>query len=171
MDHDQCQLLFDAGRALIEKSGLASYDSTRFVACTNQEAFNDYWKKYFGPEFGRYMAWVLFSVGAENLAKAACVCWGVLKEHPKGGPSLEHYTRKKGHFAKLLCKAGLIGDAERTLKNGYKSLTDIRNRDAHAYRKNVRDDNFGLVQASFVQAFDVLAQAMRERHHPIHLES
>ena len=42
MNHDECQLLFDAGRSLIEKSGLASYGSTRFVACTNQEAFSEY---------------------------------------------------------------------------------------------------------------------------------
>ena len=41
--------------------------------------FEEHWKREFHSKFGRYMAWVLFSVGAENLAKAACVCNKVVR--------------------------------------------------------------------------------------------
>ena len=41
--------------------------------------FEEHWKGEFHSKFGRYMAWVLFSVGAENLAKAACVCNKVVR--------------------------------------------------------------------------------------------
>ena len=70
MNHDECRLLFNAGKALIEKSGLAKYDSTKFVACEDRQAFEDYWKSNFDSEFGRYMAWVLFVVGAEKLGQS-----------------------------------------------------------------------------------------------------
>ena len=82
MSHSDCQLLFEAGKALVEKSGLARYSGPYFVACEDREGFNEYWKEGFHPTFGRYMAWVLFVVGAENLAKAACVCNKVVKVDP-----------------------------------------------------------------------------------------
>ena len=71
MSHTSCQVLFEAGQALVAKSGLAKYSGAYFVACDDEAGFDEYWKREFHPEFGRYMAWVLFSVGAENLAKAA----------------------------------------------------------------------------------------------------
>ena len=46
------------------------------------------------------MAWVLFVVGAENLAKAACVCSNVINVSSK--TQLEHYVGKKKYF-KTLC--------------------------------------------------------------------
>ena len=89
MTHADCQILFDAGKALLAKSGLAHFDGRHFVACNDKPRFDSYWEAEFHPEFGRYMAWVLFSVGAENLAKTACVCNGV-KVDPRA--SLGKYT-------------------------------------------------------------------------------
>ena len=79
MSHSDCQILFEAGKALVEKSGLVRYHAQHFVASDDKARFDRYWKEQFHSEFGRYMAWVLFSVGAENLAKAACLCNGVVK--------------------------------------------------------------------------------------------
>ena len=163
MSHSDCQVLFKAGKALVEKSGLAHYHSQHFVAVGDKERFDRYWKKEFHLEFGRYMAWVLFSVGAENLAKAACVCNGAVKVHHR--PTLGNYVNK--HFRKLCCGTGLCGsDEERTLIEGYKKLTDVRNRDAHSYHKDVRDADFPLVKDSFVAALDILMKTMMHGGHP-----
>ena len=45
-------------------------------------------------------------------------------------------------------------------------LKDVRNRDAHSYRKNVRDADFPLVEEDFVPAFNILVKAMRHGGHP-----
>ena len=97
MSHTDCQMLFEAGKALLEKSGLARYSGPSFVASDDKERFDEYWKAEFHPEFGRYMAWVLFSVGAENLAKAACVCNGVtVGPKPESTESDGRWCRHKG---------------------------------------------------------------------------
>ena len=165
MTHTDCQALFDAGKALLEKSRLAHYNGQHFVASDDKAHFDKYWKAEFHPEFGRYMAWVLFSVGAENLAKAACVCNGV-KVDPKA--TLGKYTGPPELYFECLCrKIGLGGSGdERTLIDGYEDLKDVRNRDAHSYRKNVRDADFPLVEEDFVPAFNILVKAMRHGGHP-----
>lgn len=163
MSHSDCQVLFNAGKALVEKSGLAHYDKQHFVAVANKDRFDSYWKLKFHLEFGRYMAWVLFSVGAENLAKAACVCNGVVKVSQK--PTLGNYVNK--HFKKLCYGTSLCDiNEEGTLTQAYKKLTDVRNRDAHSYRKNVRDADFPLVKDSFVPALNILMKTMLRRGHP-----
>ena len=84
MSHSKCESLFEASKALLNKSGLARWDgqTLHFVplyAGDDDSEFEKHWKKQLHSEFGRYMAWVLFSVGAENLAKAACVCNGIVQ--------------------------------------------------------------------------------------------
>ena len=163
MSHSECQILFEAGRALVEKSGLAHYRGQHFVPSDDKVGFDTYWKEEFHPEFGRYMAWVLLSVGAENLAKAACVCSGTVKVVHR--PRLEHYIKR--HFSQLCRGTAFYGtDDERTLTEGYKNLTEVRNRDAHSYRKDVRDADFLLVEEAFVPAFDILMKAMGHWGHP-----
>ena len=56
MDHTNCRVLFEAGKALGEKSGLAHYCGLHFVAREDKAVFDDYWKEDFHPTFGRYMA-------------------------------------------------------------------------------------------------------------------
>ena len=163
MSHAGCEILFQAGKALVEKSGLAHYSDPCFVACDNKARFDEHWGAAFHPEFGRYMAWVLFSVGAENLAKAACVCNGVVKVSHK--PSLEHYVDM--HFKELCSKPRLCdSDDENRLIEGYERLKNVRNRDAHSYRRNVRDADFPLVEQTFVPAFDTVVKVMRNGGHP-----
>ena len=164
MSHSDCQLLFEAGRALVEKSGLARYCGPYFVACENKAAFDEYWQEEFDAKFGRYMAWVLFSVGAENLAKAACVCNEVVKVHSK--PTLEQYVSK--HFSTLCNKTGVSGaDDEHKLVGGYDCLKEVRNRDAHSYRKDVRDADFPSVKETFVPAFNIVVEALWHGGHPL----
>ena len=165
MSHADCQILFEAGKALAEKNGLANYCGHDFVACDDESAFNNYWKEDFHQEFGRYMAWVLFSVGAENLAKTACVCSRVVKIESK--PTLGHYINS--HFKRLCKKGGYCGDEnEHKLIKGYKLLMKVRNRDAHSFRKGVRSVDFPFVKHTFLPAFNVLVKAMIVHDHPLH---
>ena len=68
----------------MEKSRLVLYQDGSFHACTDESAFEKYVGDQLDPQYGRYMAWVLLSVGAENLPKAACVCSGDVPESPTG---------------------------------------------------------------------------------------
>ena len=86
----------------------------------------------FHPEFGRYIAWVLFSVGAENLVKAACLCNGVGPKPPKKLHAIEKYVSK--HLPELCMCRNIRGERKSNLIDGYKLLKDIRNRDVHNYR-------------------------------------
>ena len=79
MDHYECGNLFRAGRSLLESSGLVGFRGDSFVCKGDEEAFEELWKESLDPHFGRYMLWVWFSVGAENLVKAALVCNGLVE--------------------------------------------------------------------------------------------
>ena len=83
MTHSQCKDLFSAGRKLLEGSRLTCYCGGCFVTGEAQNAIERYWRENIDPQFGRYMAWVWFSVGAENLVKAALVCDGIIEDEPK----------------------------------------------------------------------------------------
>ena len=164
MSHEDCQLLFEAGTTLVEKSGLVRYCDHHFIACDSETAFDEYWEISLHQDFGRYMAWVLFSVGAENLAKAACVCNKVVKVKSK--TTLEQYVNS--HFRCLSKKGVLHGqDNEDRLFKGYELLKKVRNRDAHAFRKGVRSADFPSVKQYFVPALNVLVMSMRGCGSPI----
>jgi hypothetical protein len=110
------------------------------------------------------MAWVLFLVGAENLAKAVCVCNRVVTVQSM--PDLGHYVNK--HLRSLCKKPGLCGgDNENNLIKGYKLLMKVRHRDAHSYRRGRRSADFPFVKHTFVPAFNVLVMAMRANDHPL----
>ena len=79
MDHSKCPSLLEASKALLTKSGLSRWSGQTFAFAptyqgNDDSAFENYCNAEFHPKFGRYTAWVLFSIGEENLAKAACVC-------------------------------------------------------------------------------------------------
>ena len=164
MNHSHCKEPFDASKALLCKSGLARWDGETFVPVyTGNDAskFEKYCKEQFHPRFGRYMAWVLFSVGAENLVKAAYVC---CTDNPVPLTwTLGGFTR-----AKLieLCKGVDISDCGKDqLIDGYKLLTKVRNRDLHRYVRDARGENFSDVKATFVPAFKILVEVMKSKHH------
>lgn len=168
MHHSDCKPLFEAGKALLVKSGLVCWDDKAFTFApkyqsNDETAFEDWWKKMFHPEFGRYIAWVLFSVGAENLVKAACLCNGVGPKPPKKLHAIEKYVSK--HLPELCMCRNIRGERKSNLIDGYKLLKDIRNRDVHNYRANKRGLNFPSVESQFVPAFNILAKTMNTKHH------
>ena len=139
------------------------------------------------------MAWVWFSVGAENLAKAALVCNRLLKEKQENlsYPNYWRDTDKEGWVGKMLrsrrgpgggygalgdiwkCKLDRLSEKRgmsetegKELKAAYKYLTQaIRNRDAHSYKENRRRRDFLAVEAIFVPAFNTLVQTMKHKGH------
>ena len=153
MSHKDCDELFQAGTVLLEKSGLVRYcaQDHRFYARDDQTAFEEYHKKKFHPEYGQYMAWILFSVGAENLTKAACVC------AKKIDVAEEHL--QLGNYKVPLMKILNSCDAEQ-LGSGFKELERVRDRDAHAFRRNVRRSDFYLVEQEFVPMFNIMRKTM-----------
>ena len=171
MNHHVCGDLFLAAKALMEKSHLVLFKDGNFHACTNECAFEKYVGEQLDPQYGRYMAWVLFSVGAENLAKAACVCLGCVPKSPTGHyGTLGAYLRKvkgvlDGHLVGLAQKAHLTDDDRRKLTDGYLQLIKIRNRDVHSYVYGVRQLHFAFAEAHFVPAFNVLVGTMQRNGH------
>ena len=148
--------LFGVSIALIEKSGLAKFNDGCFKAETCEAKFEKYWESRFHKEYGRYMVWILFEVGAENLAKAACVRAGIVKVSSK--PRLHHYTQT--YFKKLPDKASVNAKDLIALTEGYKELGRVRNRDAHSFRKGERQADFPLVEKQLVPAFNILVKTL-----------
>ena len=92
MNHYECGNLFGASKSLLEGSGLVRNCGDSFACNSDQEGLERWWSGSFDAEFGRYMAWVWFSVGAENLVKATLVCNGLLEEE-KENPDYPIYWR------------------------------------------------------------------------------
>ena len=193
MNHYECKNLFGAGRSLLESSRLVRYHGDSFESNNDEENFEEYWQESFDPDFGRYMAWVWFSVGAENLVKAALVCNGLVtgkeqtlgysiysrdtstaswidevlqsqKDSTGGYGTLGHIWKVK--LDKLTACRGIADTEIKQLKAAYKYLTEaIRNRDAHSYIEKQRIKDFPAVEGIFVPAFNTLVQAMKDRGH------
>jgi hypothetical protein len=104
MNHNECGNLFGASKSLLEGSGLVHYCGDSFVSNSNEEELEKCWRENLDRDFGRYMAWVWFSVGAENLVKAALVCNGLLEGKPQrpGYPVYLRDTHKGNWVGKLL---------------------------------------------------------------------
>ena len=168
MDHSDCNLLFEAGQALLVKSGLVCWDDQTFAFAPRYQGDNDcefekWWKQAFHPTFGRYMAWVLFAVGSENLVKAACVCNGVGPKPPKQLHTLDKYVNK--HLPTLCKCRAICEEREIALTDGYKRLKKSRDRDAHNYKPKKRRPDFQRVEDLFVPAFNILAETMQPEAH------
>ncbi len=193
MIHNECGNLFRAGRTLLERSRLVRYGEHAFVGETDEDWVEAYWKNNFDSDFGRYMAWVWFSVGAENLAKAALVCNGLLQGKPQNldypmylwntdnatwvdevlkpqqGPGGGYGTLGdiwRCEVDKLARHRGIPDAESKKLKAAYKYFTQaIRNRDAHSYIENRRRRDFPAVDRVFVPAFNTLVRTMENMGH------
>ena len=66
---------------------------------------------------------------------------------------------KPAHFERLVKKTNASADEKKLLFASYRLLTmTIRNRDAHAYVPNVRDNHFWMVQDVFMPALNLLVK-------------
>jgi hypothetical protein len=173
---DEGRLQVTAAVRLLQHSRLLRWHQTKddFAAVRWQE-FDDYWRKS-DPIFGRLICWMTFSAGAELLIKGVCLanCVDI-----RGGPRpdgivsfgtlgnlWDEQKKKKGQKTHLDCLFEKVG-AEPGQKDGvlvaYQSLTTtIRNRDAHAYVPNVRNNDFDLVSERFVPCFNLLMSWLPE---------
>lgn len=67
-----------AAASLLEKSGLVKWNpQVALFVPVDLQAFKSTWRDNLDPVFGRLMAWILFSAGAEFLAKGVCLVNGV----------------------------------------------------------------------------------------------
>ena len=193
MNHYECGNLFGACRRLLEGSRLVLYTGDSFVCNSDEEGLESWWRGNFDQDFGRYMAWVWFSVGAENLVKAALVCGGLL-EQKQARTSYPYFWRDTdraewidrilrsrrapgGEYGmlgdiwqvkldELSHKCGLAETEGKELKAAYKYLTQaIRNRDAHSYIENQRRQDFPAAEAIFMPAFNTLLRVMKTGGH------
>ncbi|MEQ1794054.1 MAG: hypothetical protein ABL970_07675 [Nitrospira sp.] len=75
---DDGRLQVTAAVSLLEKSRLVGWDlkSARFISF-ERDKFEQSWQYDVDPVFGRLICWIMFSVGAEFLAKGACLVRGV----------------------------------------------------------------------------------------------
>ena len=69
MNHYECGNLFGVCKRLLEGSGLVRYSGDSFVCNSDEESLEACWRENFDQDFGRNMAWVWFSVGAETWSK------------------------------------------------------------------------------------------------------
>ena len=120
MSHYECEKLFEASKRLLEGSGLVRYCAGSFSSDGDEEGLEARWRENFDPDYGRYMAWVWFSVGAENLVKAALVCHGLLeaKKQNDSYPIYWHDTDKESWIEEVL-------GTRRNAGGGYGELGDI----------------------------------------------
>ena len=127
MSHDECRPIFESSKILLVKSGLVGFSLNRFVAKEPEQEVEEHWARKFDREYGRYMAWIWFSVGAENLVKAALVCCTPLTRIPKklGYPVFSDTTNKASWVNKVLHpQKGAHGNDEAE-KHEYCTLGDI----------------------------------------------
>jgi len=122
LKHCNGDKLFNASKELFKNSGLVIWneEQEQFLARNSGDdrEFEKYAIEKFGQGFGRYNCWVMFSVGAENLAKAACVCNEIDELHlvdPKnlGYPIYSTEMNKPDWVQKVLKpQQGQYGDRE-----------------------------------------------------------
>jgi len=181
-----------AGVALIVWSKLASWDAQKLILVATKEAeFESVsgHQKVQG-EFGRLICWITFSVGAEYLAKGACLLNGRklakdVKVVRLPSQDIEEWIRLVNANDPSIYECdisfGVLGDVpvdkivksgrERNLvAAGFKLLSSaVRNRDAHRYAQNVRAFHFHLVEKLFVPAFNVVLASLDQNELRIRL--
>jgi hypothetical protein len=168
---DEGRLQVTAAICLLQHSGLLQLHQTKAeFAAVHWQEFDDYWHEI-DPHFGRLICWITFSAGAELLVKGVCLANRVDirgKPTPDGFGTLGDLWRKKKngqktHLDCLFEKVRAETDQQNDVRATYQNLTKtIRNRDAHAYVPNVRNNDFDLVSERFVPCFNLLMSWLPE---------
>ena len=167
--NDEADMQRVAGVSLILTSHLLSWDMTRQrFTPTLESAFEDHWP-LLDPNFGRLICWIMFSAGAEFLGKGVCLRNSIeVRSFPNGITDFGTMkTLVDRHFLKLFRARNATDAEEKVVKDGYKLLqTSIRNRDAHAYHKGVRRNDFPLLGKKLPRSLQHLARLVRLRATP-----
>jgi hypothetical protein len=199
------QLQVTAALALLNRSHLIEWSASEMrFAPVSRKTFEDFWRQEIHPVFGRLMCWMLFSAGAELLAKGACLCAGIDFRRARLVPAYPHDLASheleawSGNFLsdwrtletvpsrdyrtlgdliydrpaplEQLCAAtGLEHSDTQLVLAAYVLLAkSIRNRDAHAYVPQVRDQHHSLVSELFVKCFTFLITPLKSGTPPMH---
>lgn len=172
-----------AGCALLETSELVTWEhDSEKLKPVSQPDFERALKR-FHPVFGRLICWIIFSAGAELLAKGVCLHRGVelrtqdcvpayppadvptwLETFKPNSPATVPTTNfgeigklYNGHLQSLFKKVAAPPHEKKRLLAAYEILgKTIRNRDAHAYVPRTRDAHFFLVSELFIPAMNDL---------------
>ena len=171
MAHSECACLLNASRALLKRSGLVNWTGEAFVAThqgNDDSCFENYAKNTFDPDYGRYICWVLFSVGAENLAKAACVCNGVVSQKVSslGYPKYDDAKPVMGWVEKVLNESMSASDlpAEKYYYgNLEKYWKPTKHRKAHLDALCDKRDVVPNDRKLLIASYKYLTQAIRNR--------
>ena len=177
------KLQIAASVSLLQNSMLVCWksDSAEFVPVDSAN-FEGSWQKI-DPAFGRLISWINFSAGAEFLAKGVCLLRGIeirtrlkVPAYPAGDIATwaSNYRLGKpatievtsfgtmgnllnGPLQLLCCIVGAPEQDRKLVLASYDLLSrSIRNRDAHAYVRNVRDSHFSLVSECFTKCLNLL---------------
>jgi hypothetical protein len=132
--------------ALIKWSGLATGTTDGLTAETDCDRFNAHWKKKISHH-GRWLCWIAFGVGAEGIVSAAFYMKGSV-------------PKKFGDYHKWEV-LGLNPGEIQNVKDPIRHLSDVRNRDAHWYEANVRNEEFQYVESEYVPALNLILDAVR----------
>lgn len=176
-----------AGLALIECSKLAKWQpSSAALAPADGPAFENA-ATSMHSEFGRVMAWILFSVGCEYVLKGACLVHNLITPQskavlrpPKSGEDLATWVHdalvRSSSVLEQVPTTGMLGTLPikklvrasaqpKLARAAFDLLRDgMRNRDAHQYVKNVRAAHFKAVPKLFVPALnEVLGSLDQQR--------
>jgi hypothetical protein len=162
---DDGRLQATASVSLLQKSHLVewSQDSAQFKAL-DRSSFEKYCKE-FDPVFGRLMCWMLFSAGAELLAKGVCLVNGV--EVRKGQWVPQYPQGKIADWAHLMranwTTVGMISTTPfRTigsLTSRGKKKTSISPLESLCDRKSATVEQTDLIFA----AYELLGKTIRNR--------
>ena len=172
-----------AGGALIIHSKLAFWNAQSLRLLASEEHEFETSHKALDRQFGRLICWIQFSVGAEYLAKGACILHGCNVIVPanairlplpgddidnwvrlvnKNDPSITEPGAGFGTLSNLPLGKILKPGQERDLVlASFKALASaIRKRGAHRYAHHVRSSHFHLVESLFVPAFNILLASL-----------
>jgi len=130
---------------LINWSRLASGSVEGLVANTDYDGFNRYWKTLI-PNHGRWLCWIAFGIGAEGIVSAA---FRIRNRKPA--------TFGGTHGWKYL---GLTPSEVAEVNDPILHLADVRNRDAHWYEANKRDEEFQFVKSEYVPALNLILKTI-----------
>ena len=171
MTHCQCENLFQAGKTLLEKSGLVLCQGQSFECSNDQHELERRWEENFDPRFGRYMAWVWFSVGAENLVKAALTCNELITGKPTdlGYPIYAETLDKSAWMDQVLDpQPGAHGPSE-AQKYEFGSLGDIWKckLDELCYKRDIPPDESKELKVGY----KYLTQGIRNRDGHTYVEN
>jgi hypothetical protein len=159
---DDGRLQVTAGASLLEKSRLVEWDSqtARFNPIQNGR-FEQAWRHDVDPNFGRLICWIMFSTGAEFLAKGVCLVRGVELRKEKKVPCYP-----SGPIQDWACKFNKDGYSTDTMTTTFfGTLSALTGKGSHAPLSRLctkvcaTNDEKELL----IAAYDLLRKTIRNR--------